>query len=531
MKKSYKNCISDNQCDKNYMCTFDTKNLKHYCKSSNQNKLYLGCLDNDFKDFDHISSHSSNTLDNFQDCLDFSRKQTNKEAFNHNYLMFNKKKSSPVDLSSINIYLLCGNKNIATFPIEDYFESSCDENNEICKFKAKEIFFNFIKVNKTNCNEKLFLEINYECYNENLKNKEIIPIDEIKNKFSFKLECPKNKKDPKFQAKCISFYIDENDKNKYSKINQKKLLYGCKNPMYKTPMLVNNMNKYKKNKFKHINNQINEVDTNIELKREELLDLEAQKFQQIHQVNNNENISKEKAIQELKKKNIQNNNKRDKSDIERKWKLFKNHDALQNIIDDVQYKSAISYYGKAYTIEEAMKLANENNQSFFVYYSNSYQLDNYASCLYFIDIYEIDNQIFDMKNWEKSEGVTSALLNFENYYDNAPDSEDDINVFKDYISNLLVYQQLMGDELKHLNNKNVNDVNNINEIVITNLNKNLEKKITTKNQAILLNNKEESVNNYLINILVSMFILSIIIFVFILLYFNSNKKNNIINNI
>ena len=293
--------------------------------------------------------------------------------------------------------------------------------------------------------------------------------------------------------------------------------------MYKTPMLVNNMNKYKKNKFKHINNQINEVDTNIELKREELLDLEAQKFQQIYQVNNNETISKEKAIQELKKKNIQNN-KRDKSDIERKWKLFKNHDALQNIIDDAQYKSAITYYGKAYTIEEAMKLANENNQSFFVYYSNSYQLDNYASCLYFIDIYEIDNQIFDMKNWEKSEGVTSALLNFENYYDNSPDSEDDINVFKDYISNLLVYQQLMGDELKHLNNKNVNDVNNINELVINNLNKNLEKKITTKNQAILLNNQEESVNNYLINVLVSMFILSIIIFVFVLLYFNSQKK-------
>ena len=143
----------------------------------------------------------------------------------------------------------------------------------------------------------------------------------------------------------------------------------------------------------------------------------------------------------------------------------------------------------------------------------------------------IDNQIFDMKNWEKSEGVTSALLNFENYYDNSPDSEDDINVFKDYISNLLVYQQLMGDELKHLNNKNVNDVNNINELVINNLNKNLEKKITTKNQAILLNNQEESVNNYLINILVSMFILSIIIFVFILLYFNSQKNNNIINNV
>ena len=514
MKKSYRNCVSDNQCENNYMCTFDTKNLNHSCKSSNQNELYLGCLDNDFND-----------------CLKFSRKQTNKNGFSHNYMMFKKKKSSPVDLSSINIYLLCGTKNIATFPIEDYFESTCINDNENCSFKAKGIFFNFINANKKNCNDDLFLEINYECYNETLKNKEIIPLKEIHDHFSFDLNCPKNKDDPKFQSKCISYYIDDNDKEKYTKINQKKLLYSCTNPIYKTPMIVNDVNKYKKNKFKHVNTQINEVDTNIDLKRQELLDLEAQKYQQIHQINTNENISKEKALQELKQKNYlkkSSMNKNDKSEVERKWKLFKDLDALQNIIDDVQYKSAISYHGKVYTIEEAMKVSNENNQSFFVYYSNSYELDTYASSLYFIDIYEIDNDVFDKNNWSKSKGVTSGLLNFENYYDsgNGVQSEDDISVFKDYISNLLVYQQLMGDELKHLNNKNVNDVNNINEIVINNLNKNLEKKITTKNQAILINNNEENVNNYLINILSSIFILSIIIFIFIIVYFSAKNNNN-----
>ena len=48
---------------------------------------------------------------------------------------------------------------------------------------------------------------------------------------------------------------------------------------------------------------------------------------------------------------------------------------------------------------------------------------------------------------------------------------NNVQNFKDYISNLLVYQQLMGDELKHLNNKNVNDVvpdlGNPNNIIIT----------------------------------------------------------------
>ena len=137
-----------------------------------------------------------------------------------------------------------------------------------------------------------------------------------------------------------------------------------------------------------------------------------------------------------------------------------------------------------------MKTANENNQSFFVYYSNSYELDTFSSKLYFIDIYQIDNIIFDKQNWVKAKGVTTALLNFENYYDNAPNPDDDINIFKDYISNLLVYQQLMTDELKHLNNKNVDDVNNINNIVINNLNNNLDSKITTKNKAIRINNYE-----------------------------------------
>jgi len=84
----------------------------------------------------------------------------------------------------------------------------------------------------------------------------------------------------------------------------------------------------------------------------------------------------------------------------------------------------------------------------------------------------------------------------------------------------------MTDEMKQLNMKNVDDVNNINDIVINNLNENITRKITTKNQGILMNQQEEKTNNYIINVLSYTLILFIVLYVFIILYFNSVKKNN-----
>ena len=84
----------------------------------------------------------------------------------------------------------------------------------------------------------------------------------------------------------------------------------------------------------------------------------------------------------------------------------------------------------------------------------------------------------------------------------------------------------MADELKELNSNNVDDVNNINDIVIDNLNKNLDRKITTKNQAILMNNREESTNTYLINILTSIFLGALFIYIFIILYYSAKQTSN-----
>ena len=522
---SNKLCNDDKQCSNNNLCSFNEKELNHSCKKLNQNNLYLGCLDYDYRDFEYVSTNLNEDYDTFKTCLNFSRNQINKDGYNHNYFLYKKKKNSSVDFSSINIYLICNNKNIFTLPVQDYFDSDCDLNNQNCKFNAKPIFFNFINANKKNCTEKLYLELNYESYNELNKNKEIIPINNINNNFSFQVNCPKNKNNPKFESKCISFFIDDNDENKYTNINKKKLLYSCDNPIYETPRIVKNINVYKKNILKKSNSEISDFEHKIKEKKKELNNLETLKYQKIHKINHNENITYENASKKINSFNY-NNNDNDNDNIERKWKQFSNFDALQNIFDNPQFQDSIKLFkNKIYTIEEAMNTANQENESFFVYYHNSFELEQYASRLYFIDIFNIDNTVFDKSNWNKSNNVTTALLNFENYYDSSSSSLNP-NDFKDYVSNILIYQQLLNDDLKNLNKKNLDEVDNINEIVINNLNKNLDNEINTKNQAIKMNVTTENANNFLINLLFTVFIIFFLTFIFIILYYSSKPKPN-----
>ena len=52
--------------------------------------------------------------------------------------------------------------------------------------------------------------------NEPRINKEVIPLKEVREPFSFTLHCPTNKNNPRLQSKCVSFYIDDTDKEKYT---------------------------------------------------------------------------------------------------------------------------------------------------------------------------------------------------------------------------------------------------------------------------------------------------------------------------
>lgn len=517
-------CNFDNECTNDNLCSFNDKDLKHYCVDGKQNKLYLGCLDNDYKNFENIVSNSENDTNSFKSCIDFSRRQVNKDGLNHNLMLFKQKKVSYVDITSIRIYLKCGNKIISALPLNDYFTMDCDLNNQNCKIKTNKLFKNFVTQNQDICSQQLFLEVNYECYNENIKNKDIILVNELEDELIINMKCPVNQNKDDFQSKCISMYINKNDLDKMNQINKKKLLYNCPKPIYDIPRLIKDTTTYKKMKFKNNNNEINSFDENINAKLKELNELQAKKFIKIKKINEGEDIPLKVALESINKFKFN-----DISNVNKKWQLFKDYDAGQYLMDDPLTKDAVKLYGKVYTIEEAMNIASKMNESFFVYYSNSYGLNNFSSNLYFIDVFTISNDIFDKKNWAKSENVTTGILNFENFYDDpvldpniaAKQKADEIDKF---LRKELEYREILSNEFINLTGNKLKQLNEIEAPVINSMVSNLDSKITTKNQAINMNNTEEKMNNGIINTLSTVLFIIFVIFIFLLAYYNSSSS-------
>ncbi len=509
-------CRDDNECPNNSFCSFDEKSMKHHCKDNNKNQLYYGCLNDDNLNLENVVSNDSNNLENLENCINFSRRQIDKNGIYHNYMIYKKKKQSYVDITTINIYLKCGQKNISVLSLNDYFEFECDKNNQNCILKTNKLFRNFVNQNKELCSEQLYLEINYECYNEKLLNKELIPVNIDEDVIKINLSCPKDKSNEIFNSKCVSLSINPEEIDKIKSINTKKLLYNCPNPIFELPRIVKNVNGYNKLNFKKNNKEINDYDNVISKKNKELELLHAKKYMKIKKINNSENISLDKALSEIK-------NKKNINDINKKWKLFQDYDALQYLNNIATAQSSIKLYGKVYTIEEAMNISSLLNESFFVYYSNSYELDNYSSNLYFIDIFSIDNDIFDKKNWVKSENVTTGILNFENFYDDNSDNatSDFSQKLEIYLKNMAEYQKILSNEYINLTGDKITEINDINENIINNMVNNLDKKNSTKNQVISMNNSEEKINNRLINILTIVFLILITIAIFTYVYYHS----------
>tara|TARA_A100001015_G_C14800766_1_gene636840 strand:+ start:267 stop:809 length:543 start_codon:yes stop_codon:yes gene_type:complete len=170
-------CKNDNECPDNSYCAFDENKMKHYCKNNGKNQLYYGCLEDDVNNYDSIISNDENNLENINNCINFSRRQINSNSLNHNYMLYKKKKISYVDITTINIYLKCGEKNISVLSLADYFNIECKSDNTNCILKTNKLFRNFVNQNQELCSEQLYLEINYECYNENTNIREIIPVN------------------------------------------------------------------------------------------------------------------------------------------------------------------------------------------------------------------------------------------------------------------------------------------------------------------------------------------------------------------
>jgi hypothetical protein len=416
-------CKSDSDCDNNYLCAFDENDLNHYCISNDKNDSYYGCLNNKDNNFNYIESNILDDKLSYNNCINFTRKQTTKDGLHYNYMLFKPKKNLFVDTTTLNIYLKCEDEILSVIPYNDYFNLKCNNDQEECVLESKDSLLNFIIQNSKNCTKKIYIEITHECENEGLKKIQKIPIniDNYKN-IKIDLKCPVDDNNDKFKSKCMAAYFQNNNNlntNQYTEknmVNLKKSLYDCDSPLYKVPRIVNDSNKYKKLKDNLTKNEIKEYDNKINKSIEDLKKLKAEKYIILNKIQTGTTITLDEAFKKIDKispsKLLKNENDN--------WKLYKDYDAAQYLFNENNNErkredNILIYYGKVYTIEEAIKVANENNQSFFVWYHNSYELDNFASKLYFINIYAIENDIFDKSNWAINENVTTGILKFEEF--------------------------------------------------------------------------------------------------------------------
>lgn len=525
---SNKKCSSDNECDNNQLCSFNYDNYNNYCIKNDINELYYGCMNNNLlNNIESIETKSNSDDFTYLNCIDFSRRQINKDGLNYNYMIYKPKKKSFVDTTTINIYLKCDEEILSIIPYSDYFNLSCDKNQENCILVSKESLLNFIKQNSRNCNKRLHLEIIYECENEGIKKNLKVFID-INNfsQIKINLKCPIDENNDKFKSKCQSIYIDQNaiNKNNYKElIDINKTLNECNNPIFKVPTIVNDISNYKKIQSSYSNNEIKEYDSKIDKQLENLKKLKAEKYIKLKKFQTGETLTLEQAYEELNKKSF------DKilANSKEKWKIFKNYDAIQNIFPENEHDKILTYYGKVYTLEEATNIAIDNNQNYFVWYHNSYELDDFASKLYFIDIFYNDTGLLKKSNWVSHENVTTAIakdyLEFilDGDIDNHENNDEDVNKLKEIFESSSNNNNELKEKIQLINSFDTS------ETLINSIITDLNNKITTYGQAISMNNYETNINNKILMGLGVTSLFMFIIFIVVMVYFNNKTAGKI----
>lgn len=534
-----KKCNSDKDCDNSMLCAFNDEDLNSYCIDNDLTHLYAGCL-NKNDNFETTISKIDDNMDH-NHCINFARRQINKDGIEYNYMIYRPKKKVFVDTTNINIYLKCGEAVLAVLPYDDYFNLTCDENQENCILKGKSSLINFIRSNSQNCIKNIYLEVIYECENEGIKKTERIPIDlNIKDiNININLKCPVNTNNDKYKSKCEALFIDDyNNSNLNNSIDIEKTLYDCNNPLYRVPRLVSNINNHRKLKTKYSTNEIKNYDNKINEKLEDLKKLEAEKYIKLKKIQTGQIITMEEAM-DIINKNYSNNNGVIKNSINNNWKIYKNYDAAQNLFNyDQNEVKILNYFGKVYTIQDAIDASNKNYQNFFVWYHNSFELSDYASKLFFIDIYSSDENILNKNNWVKNDNVTTGILKlqFEHFNDNDKDDDymeyDDINNISDDSNDIGKLKEIfdtsskntiLQEDIEEVLNNYIKYEDKLSDNIINNLND----KITTYGQAILLNNYETDINNKILMYLsIGMFFIFIIL-VIVTAYFNNKSAGKI----
>ena len=510
-------CNTDKDCDNNNICSFNPNDLKHYCINNEIENLYQGCIKDEtyINNFEIVESKSINSSD-YMKCIDFGRRQLNKDGIEYNYMIFKPKKSVYVDTTTINIYLKCDGLLIAVIPYEDFFNIKCDENQQNCILTSKKSLLNFIIQNTKNCiGKNIYLEVIHECENEKVKNIQNIPINiNSDQSININLKCPIEI--DKYKPTCQAVYMDNNgiENNDVNFIDNNTKLYECQKPLYKLPIIVNNIDNYKKLKKKQSSLELKKYDSEINEKINDLKKLEAEKYIRLKIIQTGENISFEDAYKIIDKYSISklinsNNNN---------WNIFKNYDAAQNLYELNEKDKFLTYYGKVYTLQEALEVVNKNNQNFFVWYHNSFEFDDYASKLFFIDIFYVDDDLLQKSNWAKTDNVTTGIIKFdlEHFEDQEPNNiQNYTNQIKEIANNKNNIGSIY-EESHNLFNTYISTTKDLYNKII----KSLDTKITTLGQAVSMSNYETNINNKIIIILSTISIILFIICLIVFIYYN-----------
>lgn len=510
-------CNTDKDCDNNNICSFNPKDLKHYCIDNEIEKLYLGCLKDDtyINNYETVESKNINSSD-YMKCIDFGRRQLNKEGIEYNYMVFKPKKSVYVDTTTINIYLKCDTLLIAVLPYEDFFDISCQDNQQKCTLVSKKSLINFIIQNTQNCiGKNIYLEVIHECENEKVKNIQNIPININSNEpIKIDLICPIEI--DKYKPICQAVFMDNNGLEYNNVIDSNTNLYECQKPIYKLPVIVNNIDNYKKLKKKQSSMELKKYDSKINEKINDLKKLEAEKYMRLKIIQTGQNISYEDALDIVNKYSI---SKLINSTINN-WNIYKNYDAAQNLFDQNEKDKMLTYYGKVYTLEEALNVVNQNNQNFFVWYHNSFEFDDYASKLFFIDIFYVDDQLLLKSNWSKSENVTTGIIKLEVEHFDEQNAGNEIQYYSNQLKGIANNNSNNNDSMMQESHHLINDyITNTNKVYNT-IVKSLDSKITTLGQAVSMSNYETNINNKILFILGWVTTILFIILLIVLIYYN-----------
>ncbi len=507
-------CMSDSDCNDNYLCSFDNNDLNHYCIKNEQNKLYQGCLV-DMNNVNYIDSKSKKDTENIKGCIDFSRRQINEDGFNYNFFVYKPKRKTFVDTTTINIYLKCDEEILAVIPYNDYFELKCNDSFEECKLISKNGLYNFIKKNTRNVKTKssiIYLEFDYLCDNENIRKSQKKPItdNDMNNnkKIVLSLSCPVNTMDETYQTKCSSIYMNNISNNN---VDNSIGLEKCKYPLFRTPYIVKDKKKYEDVKINAHEKESKRVEEEIKVKMDEVRRLKIEKYMK------DNNISYKEAEEYIE------NQENKKSS----WMIFNITDAASFFLNSPKYSDFISMYDSdVKTFEEAKNIAELNNKLYFVWFHNNYNNKEFASKLFFISNVDSDNNkininIYDKKIFKKDQNVTTCIYNNNiESYDNELESANNLELYIfEQIIDLVNESSLKTNTANNdINNiiKNIDLKNNLNDIVL----KKINNKITTMQQKVKMSEYENTVNDKILSIVRYILFFVFVIGLTIIIYLN-----------